>query len=59
LPPFSFTYYRFLPQTAALAQKNSEATRILSAQEDLLEKEIGAIQKVLYAMQVMYLGCLL
>jgi hypothetical protein len=59
LPPFGFTYYRFLLQTAALAQKNSEATRILSAQEDLLEKEIGTIQKVLYAMQVMYLGCLL
>ncbi|XP_066353844.1 uncharacterized protein [Miscanthus floridulus] len=40
-----------ITETAALAQKNSEATRILSAQEDLLEKEIGAIQKVLYAMQ--------
>lgn len=40
-----------ISETAALAQKNSEATRILSAQEDLLEKEIGAIQKVLYAMQ--------
>ncbi|CAO2191844.1 unnamed protein product [Urochloa humidicola] len=40
-----------IDETAALAQKNSEATRILAAQEVLLEKEIGAIQKVLYAMQ--------
>ncbi|CAL5001556.1 unnamed protein product [Urochloa decumbens] len=40
-----------ISETAALAQKNSEATRILAAQEVLLEKEIGAIQKVLYAMQ--------
>ncbi|XP_062195669.1 uncharacterized protein LOC133898882 [Phragmites australis] len=40
-----------ISETATLAQKNSEATRILAAQEDLLEKEIGAIQKVLYAMQ--------
>ncbi|CAO2188643.1 unnamed protein product [Urochloa humidicola] len=38
-------------ETAALAQKNSEATRTLAAQEVLLEKEIGAIQKMLYAMQ--------
>lgn len=38
-------------ETATLTQKNSEATRILAAQEDFLEKEVGAIQKVLYAMQ--------
>nr|CAB3481193.1 unnamed protein product [Digitaria exilis] len=40
-----------ISETATLAQKNSEATRILAAQEHLLEKEIGAIQKVLCAMQ--------
>ncbi|KAL6661678.1 hypothetical protein ACP70R_001062 [Stipagrostis hirtigluma subsp. patula] len=40
-----------ISETATLAQKNSEATRILAVQEELLEKEIGAIQKVLYAMQ--------
>ncbi|KAF5747349.1 hypothetical protein HS088_TW05G00070 [Tripterygium wilfordii] len=40
-----------IAQTAALAQKNSEATRALAAQEDLLEKELGEIQKVLLAMQ--------
>ncbi|RRT57835.1 hypothetical protein B296_00018700, partial [Ensete ventricosum] len=39
-------------QTAALAQKNSEATRALAMQEDILEKELGEIQKVLLAMQV-------
>ncbi|KAF0906320.1 hypothetical protein E2562_009688 [Oryza meyeriana var. granulata] len=38
-------------ETATLAQKNSEATRVLAAQEDLFEKELGEIQKVLYAMQ--------
>uniref|UniRef100_A0A0E0LW49 Uncharacterized protein n=1 Tax=Oryza punctata TaxID=4537 RepID=A0A0E0LW49_ORYPU len=38
-------------ETATLAQKNSEATRVLAAQEDHLEKELGEIQKVLYAMQ--------
>ncbi|XP_039854487.1 uncharacterized protein LOC120712697 isoform X2 [Panicum virgatum] len=43
-----------ISETANLAQKNSEATRILAAQEGLLEKEIGAIQKLLYAMQVMF-----
>ncbi|KAM7276989.1 hypothetical protein ACFE04_018855 [Oxalis oulophora] len=37
--------------TAALAQKNSEATRTLAAQEDNLEKELGEIQKVLLLMQ--------
>ncbi|KAK6135020.1 hypothetical protein DH2020_031247 [Rehmannia glutinosa] len=37
--------------TAALAQKNSEVTRALAAQEDILEKELGEIQKVLLAMQ--------
>ncbi|KAK3123718.1 hypothetical protein QOZ80_8AG0635020 [Eleusine coracana subsp. coracana] len=40
-----------ISETATLAQKNSEATRILAAQKNLLEKEIGVIQKVLYAMQ--------
>ncbi|KAJ1268923.1 hypothetical protein BS78_07G170800 [Paspalum vaginatum] len=40
-----------ISETGDLAQKNSEATHILAAQEALLEKEIGAIQKVLYAMQ--------
>ncbi|EEF29499.1 hypothetical protein RCOM_0038200 [Ricinus communis] len=38
-------------KTAALAQKNSEATRALAMQEDILEKELGEIQKVLLAMQ--------
>ncbi|CAN6711247.1 unnamed protein product [Malus baccata var. baccata] len=36
---------------SALAQKNSEATRALAAQEDILEKELGEIQKVFLAMQ--------
>lgn len=40
-----------ISETATLAEKNSEATQILAAQENLLEKEIGSIQKVLYAMQ--------
>lgn len=39
-------------QTAALAQKNSEATRALAVQGEVLEKELGEIQKVLLAMQV-------
>lgn len=39
-------------KTAALAQKNSEATRALAVQEDILEKELGETQKVLLAMQV-------
>lgn len=39
-------------QTAALAQKNSEVTRALTIQEDILEKELGEVQKVLLAMQV-------
>ncbi|XP_010939682.1 uncharacterized protein [Elaeis guineensis] len=38
-------------ETAALAQKNSEATRALALQEDILERELGEIQKVLLAMQ--------
>uniref|UniRef100_J3MTY7 Uncharacterized protein n=1 Tax=Oryza brachyantha TaxID=4533 RepID=J3MTY7_ORYBR len=38
-------------QTATLAQKNSEATRVLAAKEDFLEKELGEIQKVLFVMQ--------
>ncbi|KAI8540824.1 hypothetical protein RHMOL_Rhmol08G0014900 [Rhododendron molle] len=37
---------------AALAQKNSEATRALAVQEDILEKELSEIQTVLLAMQV-------
>lgn len=40
-----------IAETAALAQKNSEATRALAVQEDNLEKELGEIQKVLFAMQ--------
>ncbi|KAL0378935.1 UNVERIFIED_CONTAM: hypothetical protein Sradi_3199000 [Sesamum radiatum] len=40
-----------IAETAALVQKNSEATRELAAQEDILEKELGEIQKVLLAMQ--------
>ncbi|KAK0606068.1 hypothetical protein LWI29_033848 [Acer saccharum] len=40
-----------ISQTAALAQKNSEATRTLAMQEEVLEKELGEIQKVLLAMQ--------
>ncbi|KAG9451467.1 hypothetical protein H6P81_011432 [Aristolochia fimbriata] len=40
-----------ITETAALAQKNSEATRALAIQEDILEKELGEIQKVLLAMQ--------
>ena len=39
-------------QTSAMAQKNSEATRILAMREDILEKELSEIQKVLLAMQV-------
>lgn len=42
-------------QTALLAQKNSEATRLLTLQEDILEKELGEIQKVLFAMQVNFI----
>ncbi|KAM1052846.1 hypothetical protein ACFX13_000432 [Malus domestica] len=38
-------------RTTTLAQKNYEATRALAAQEDILEKELGEIQKVLLAMQ--------
>ncbi|XP_054806921.1 uncharacterized protein LOC129309382 [Prosopis cineraria] len=40
-----------LNETAALAQKNSEATRALVVRSDILEKELGEIQKVLLAMQ--------
>ncbi|CAK9163265.1 unnamed protein product [Ilex paraguariensis] len=40
-----------IAEAAALAQKNSEATRALAIQEDLLEKELGEMQKVLLAMQ--------
>ncbi|MBA0735089.1 hypothetical protein Gogos_018966 [Gossypium gossypioides] len=40
-----------IEETAALAQKNSEATRALAAQEEILEKELEEIQKVLLAMQ--------
>lgn len=40
-----------IAETAALAQKNSEATRALAVQEDILEKELVEIQKVLLAMQ--------
>ncbi|KAL2498848.1 hypothetical protein Adt_24398 [Abeliophyllum distichum] len=40
-----------IAETAALAQKNSEATQALAVQDDILEKELGEIQKVLLAMQ--------
>ncbi|KAF8394107.1 hypothetical protein HHK36_020312 [Tetracentron sinense] len=40
-----------ISETAALAQKNSEATQALAVQEDILEKELGEIQKVLLLMQ--------
>ncbi|CAI0422271.1 unnamed protein product [Linum tenue] len=40
-----------IAETAALAQRNSEATRALAMQEDNLEKELGEVQKVLLAMQ--------
>ncbi|XP_061336608.1 uncharacterized protein LOC133283717 [Gastrolobium bilobum] len=40
-----------ITESAALAQKNSEATRALAVQSDILEKELGEIQKVLLAMQ--------
>lgn len=40
-----------ITEAAVLAQKNSEATRALALQEDILEKELGEIQKVLLAMQ--------
>lgn len=49
---YELLLFPFLFQTAALAQKNSEATRALAAQEDILEKELGEIQKALLAMQV-------
>lgn len=48
-----------LYQTAALVQKNSEATQALAAQGDILEKELGEIQKVLLSMQVDICSCLL
>ncbi|XP_058092145.1 uncharacterized protein LOC131238036 [Magnolia sinica] len=40
-----------ITEAAALAQKNSEATRALAMQEEILERELGEIQKVLLAMQ--------
>ncbi|XP_027366014.1 uncharacterized protein LOC113872569 [Abrus precatorius] len=40
-----------ITETAALAQKNSEAARALAVQSDILEKELGEIQQVLLAMQ--------
>lgn len=39
-------------KVADFARKNSEATRSLSMREDVLENELGEIQKVLLAMQV-------
>ena len=48
-PPLSID--QFL-KTAALAQKTSEATRALAVRGDILENELGEIQKVLLAMQV-------
>ncbi|XP_057970593.1 uncharacterized protein LOC131159586 isoform X1 [Malania oleifera] len=40
-----------IAETATLAQKNSVTTRALAQREDILEKELGEIQKVLLAMQ--------
>ncbi|KAL2521522.1 hypothetical protein Fot_25445 [Forsythia ovata] len=40
-----------IAETAALAQKNSEATQALAVQDDFLEKELSEIQKILLAMQ--------
>ncbi|XP_022846909.1 uncharacterized protein LOC111369571 isoform X2 [Olea europaea var. sylvestris] len=40
-----------IAESAALAQKNSEAIRALSVHGDILEKELSEIQKVLLAMQ--------
>lgn len=39
-------------KAADLARKNSEATRALAMKEEILENELGEIQKVLLAMQV-------
>lgn len=41
-----------LLKTAALAQRNSEDAQTLAVQEDILEKELLEMQKVLLAMQV-------
>lgn len=54
-PPLAFRKLKvvaFVHQTSVLVQKNSEATQALAAQEDILEKELGEIQKVLLSMQV-------
>ncbi|KAL8476212.1 hypothetical protein ACS0TY_028755 [Phlomoides rotata] len=40
-----------IAETAALVQKNSEASQALAAQGDILEKELGEIQKALLSMQ--------
>ncbi|KAG7031283.1 hypothetical protein SDJN02_05323 [Cucurbita argyrosperma subsp. argyrosperma] len=40
-----------IAESAALAQRNSQDTRTLAVQEDVLEKELLEIQKVLLAMQ--------
>ncbi|KAE8637159.1 hypothetical protein CSA_004641 [Cucumis sativus] len=40
-----------IAETAVLAQINSEDTRTLAVQEDILEKEFLEMQKVLLAMQ--------
>ncbi|KAK7247401.1 hypothetical protein RIF29_42284 [Crotalaria pallida] len=40
-----------ITETAALAQKNSEAARALAVQAEILEKELGEMQQVLLAMQ--------
>ncbi|XP_060974835.1 uncharacterized protein LOC115696930 isoform X2 [Cannabis sativa] len=41
----------FVLHAAALAHKNSEATRALAIQDDNLEKELGEMQKAMLAMQ--------
>ncbi|KAG6397502.1 hypothetical protein SASPL_143670 [Salvia splendens] len=40
-----------IAETALLVQKNSQATQALAAEGDVLEKELGEIQKVLLSMQ--------
>ncbi|KAL3591565.1 hypothetical protein D5086_010205 [Populus alba] len=47
----AINFFQSALKTAALAQKNSEATRALALQENILEKELGEMQKILLAMQ--------
>ncbi|KAG6775376.1 hypothetical protein POTOM_018824 [Populus tomentosa] len=47
----AINFFQSALKTAALAQKNSEATRALALQENILEKELGEMQKILLAIQ--------